>query len=268
MIQAKMKKLSSVFLDIILRVLHIKPIIQLLKKHKAIMILLLVCLLFGFVEWLKTFSLQEIIEYKKSLLYLAQDHPLALSLFFFLFYFFASALSLPGTTFFNIIGGFLFGFVQGTLLSIFAISLGSSISFLLVRFFLRDLFIRKGGVKLKKIYENLKNDEIYYLFALRMFPFTPLFFTNLIMGLSSIKLNVFYAISFISLLPGIAIYANMGSQLSQLENLQGLLAPNLLFAFSLIALFPVFIRYLIKFSKKFKRSNEDLSLESDNPLLG
>ena len=231
------------------------------------MIVFLTALLFFFLEWLKTFNLQEIIEYKKSLLYLVQDRPLTLSLSFFLVYLLVSILSLPGTVFFNIIGGFLFGFVKGVALAVFALSIGSSITFLISRFFLRDFFIRKGGDKLNKICEKLKKDEAYYLFALRWFPFVPLFFTNVIMGLGSIKLSVFYVISFLSFLPIVAIYINMGSQLSQLEDLQGLVAPNLLFAFALIGLFPLFVKYLFRFLKRFKRSKEEFPLESDKPPI-
>ena len=263
-----MKKLFAVFLDILFRVLNIKPIIRLLKKYKSIVIVFLVALFFFFIEWIKTFNIVEIIEYKKSLLYLVQDHPLILSLYFFLIYLLVSILSFPGTTVFSIIGGFLFGFVKGTVLSVFAVSIGSGVAFLLTRFFLHDFFIKKSGGKMKKIYKQLDKDEVYYLFAFRMFPFIPLFFTNMVMGLSSIRFSVFYIVSFLSLLPVLVIYVNMGSQLSQLEDLQGLVAPNFLFAFALVGLFPLFVKYLFRFFKRFKKSREDLPLESDSPLLG
>ena len=264
-----MKKLFTTFLDILIRVLHIKPIIKILKKYKPLLFVLLTGLFFLFIEWFKTFNRGEIIEYKKSLLHLVQDQPLTLSLSFFLIYLVFATLSLPGTAFFNVIGGFLFGFIQGTLLALFAVSIGSSFTFLLTRFFLRDFFIKRGGPKMNKIYDLLKKDSAYYLFAFRLFPFTPLFFTNMVMGLSSIKLSVFYIISVISFLPLLAIYTNMGTQLSHLENLQGLVEPNLLFAFALIGLFPLFVKYLLRFFKRFTKSGEDFSLEkSDSALLG
>lgn len=263
-----MKKLFNIFLDVLLRILRLKPFIRFIKKYKPLMIVSLVALLLFFLEWVKTFDIKEILEHKKALLYFVQERPLTLSVSFFFIYLFISTLSLPGTTVFNIIGGFLFGLVKGTLLSIFAITIGSSFAFLLTRFFLRDFFIKKGGAKMKKIYELLKKDEVYYLFAFRLFPFTPLFFTNIVMGLSSIKLSVFYVVSFISLLPLLIVYANMGAQLSELEDLQGLAAPDLLFAFGLIGLFPLFVRYLLRFVKRLKKSREDFSLESDNLLLG
>ena len=263
-----MKRLFAVLLDILLRALNIKPIIWFLKKYKSVVIVLLIALFFLLIEWIKTFDIEEIIEHKKSILYLVQDRPLTLSLYFFLIYLFVSILSLPGTTVFSIVGGFLFGFVKGTTLSVFATSIGSGIAFLLTRFFLRNFFIKKGKGKMKKIYKHLNKNEVYYLFFFRMFPFIPLFFTNMVMGLSSIRFSVFYIVSFISLLPMLVIYANMGSQLSQLEGLQGLVAPNFLFAFALVGFFPLFVKYFFKFFKRLKKSREDLPLESDSPLLG
>ena len=263
-----MSKLYTVLFEILLRIFRIKPLIAFFKKHKALLIVFLgVCALL-LLEWFKTFNLTELMEYKKSLLALSERRPLLLSVSFFLIYFFIATLSIPGTTVLNLIGGFLFGFIKGTLISVFAVSLGACGTFLLIRYFLRDFFLKKEIKKLKKIYNILEKDSLYYLFALRMFPLTPFFFTNIVMGLSSIKLSVFYMVSFISLLPGLAIYANIGSQFSYLEDLQDFVAPNLLLSFSLIGIFPLFVKYLFRFLKKFKKSKEDLPLESDNLLFG
>ena len=262
-----MKKLSSVVFDVFLRVLYIKPFVRLLKKYKFQWILLLVVLGILCLEGMKTLDFQGFIDYKKWLLHLTQDYPLFAVLSFFLMYTVFAIFSLPGGTVLSLIGGFLFGFVKGTLLSVFALSIGSSISFLLFRLFFRDLFIKKGGKKIKKIHTTLEKDEIYYLFAFRMFPFIPLFFTTIIIGLSSIRFHLFYLISFIAFLPSVGIYVNMGAQISKLENLQGLMAPDLVLAFSLMGVFPLCIKYLFKFLKKFKNSKEeDLALESGNLL--
>ena len=223
--RAKIKKWPLIFLDILFRVLRIKPLLRFLKKYKPFVIVFVTALIFALLEWVKTFSIEEIIAYKKSLLYLAKDRPLSSSVAFFFAYLFIAALSAPGTTFLNIIGGFLFGWTKGVVLSLFAITIGSCISFVLVRIFLRDFFMKKGGDKIKKIYEALQKDEVYYLFALRMLPFTPLFFTNILMGLGSMSFSVFYMVSFAALFPIVAIYANMGARLSHLENLQGLSRP-------------------------------------------
>lgn len=49
---------------------------------------------------------------------------------------------------------------------------------------------------------------------------------------------------------------------------KGLLPPNLLFAFVPIGLFPLSVRDLFRFLKRFKKSKEDLPLEANSSLIG
>ena len=219
------------------------------------------------ILWLRTFSLSDVLSYKKHLFHLVQDNSFLAAFYFFLVYLLVAVISLPGTTVLSVSGGFLFGFIKGLIISLLAVSIGSCLAFLITRYFLRDFFVKKAGSKLERIYNHLRKDEVYYLFAFRLFPFTPLFFTNMLMGLTSIRLNLFFIVSFIAFLPTLSIYVNMGSQLSRLEDWGGLSDPQLLFAFALIGLFPLLIRYSFKFFKRFKKSKEDLSLDSEQVFL-
>ena len=261
------KKIFFVFLDILLKVLQIRPIIRILKKYKILLLIVFAVLLTALVLWLRTFSLSELLAYKKQLLGFVQNNPVLTAVSFFLVYMLSAVASFPGTTVLSIAGGFLFGFVKGLFLSVFAVSIGSCFAFLITRHFLRDFFIRKAGSKLKKIYSHLQKDEVYYLFAFRLFPFTPLFFTNMLMGLTSMRLNVFFIASFIAFLPTLFIYVNMGSQLSQLEDWSGLTQPNLLFAFALMGAFPLIVRYSFKFFKRFRKSKQEFPLDSEQVFL-
>ena len=261
------KKIFSVFLDILLKVLQLKPIFRVLKKYKVLILIFFAVLLIGLILWLRTFSLSDILTYKKQLFDLIQDKPFLIAASFFLIYVFISTISLPGTTVLSISGGFLFGFVKGLLISLFAVSIGSCFAFLITRYFLRDFFIKKAGSKLERIYNHLKRDEVYYLFAFRLFPFTPLFFTNLLMGLTSMRLNVFLIVSFIAFMPTVFVYVNMGSQLSRLEDWNGLTDPNLIFAFALMGVFPLIVRYSFKFLKGLKKSKEEFYLDSEQIFL-
>ena len=261
------RKIFSIFLNILLKVFQIKPAFRFLRKYKILILLCSLVVLVGLVLWLRTFSLSDILDYKKQLFYYVQDEPLLTAILFFLMYILASTLSLPGTVILSVIGGFLFGFIQGLVFSVLAVSIGSCFAFLITRYFLRRLFIKKASSKIEKISNYLKQDEIYYLLAFRLFPFTPLFFTNMIMGLTSMRLDLFFIVSFIAFLPTLSVYVNMGSQLSRLEDWEGLSDPYLLLAFFLMGLFPLAVRYILKFLKRFKKSKEELSLDSDQVFL-
>ena len=144
------KKIFSIFLNIFLKVLPVKPVFRILRKYKFLILILCSICLVGLVFWLRTFSLSEVLNYRKQLFDLIQDKPLVSVIFFFLVYVFVSTISLPGTTVFSISGGFLFGFIKGMLISLFAVSIGSSFAFLITRYFFRDFFLKKRVQNWKK----------------------------------------------------------------------------------------------------------------------
>ena len=257
------KKIFSIFFYILLKIGLIKPIFRIFKKYKILILLLCSALLISLILWLRTFSLSDVLIYKKQLFYLIQEQPFLTAISFFFVYMLAATVSLPGTTVLSISGGFLFGFSQGLFISLFAVSIGSCFAFLITRYFLKDFFIKKAGSKLEKLYSHLEQNEIYYLFAFRLFPFTPLFFTNVLMGLTSMRLNVFFMVSFLAFVPTLFVYVNMGSQLSRLEDWTGFSDPYFLFAFALMGLFPLAVKYSFKFVKRFKKPEEGFSLDSE-----
>ena len=196
----------------------------------------------------------EISHFKHRLLLSVQEQPLKAGLSFFGFYLLFAALSLPGTVFLNMAGGFLFGLEKGALFSLSALVIGSFFFFCLVRFFLKGFLLRRESRHIKKIRKLLRGHEIYWLFALRSLPFAPLFFTNAVMGLSAVKTSTFCFVSFLSFLPPVLIYTNIGAGISELKDLQSVTAPDFIFALSLAGLFPLLSRYIvILWKKRFKK---------------
>ena len=238
------KKIFFIVLDIALKFGQIKFLFRFLKKYKSLFWILLglmfVALLFG----LSRFNLYDILQYKELLANLSGQQALLFAFLFFLLGTLVAITGIPGLSVFALIGGFVFGFAKGFVLSTSAILLGSCLSVLMIRWFFRDFFIKKGGVKLKKMFQKLKKNELYYLFAFRLFPFTPYALTNIVMGLSTMKLRLFFIISFLTLLPYTLIYNYIGLELSRVNHLEDLSKPSLLVAFSVIAFVPILLKYL------------------------
>jgi pyruvate/2-oxoglutarate dehydrogenase complex dihydrolipoamide dehydrogenase (E3) component len=65
------------------------------------------------------------------------------------------------------------------------------------------------------------------------------------MGLTRMKVWTFYGVSQLGMLAGTAVYVNAGTQLAQLESLQGILSPALLGSFVLLGLFPLIARRIV-----------------------
>ena len=173
-------------------------------------------------------------------------HPLLLALLFGLIYLAFAALALPGAIWLTLAAGALFGVVEGTLLVSFASSIGAALAFLASRFLLRDWVHKRFGVHMRAIDAGVQRDGALYLFALRLTPVFPFFLVNLAMGLTSVGVGTFYLISQIGMLPATLLYVNAGTRLAGLDSLRGLVSPAVLISLSLLGVFPLIMRLLLR----------------------
>ncbi len=178
--------------------------------------------------------------------------PLKVSLAYFALYVVATALSFPGATIITLAGGAIFGLWWGTLLVSFASSLGATLAFLVSRFVLRDSIEAKFGNRLAEINRGIEKDGAFYLFTLRLIPVVPFFVINLVMGLTKMKALTFYLVSQIGMLAGTLVYVNAGTQLAQIDSLQGILSPALLGSFVLLGVFPLIAKWIVGLLQKRK----------------
>mgnify|MGYP000951449852 CR=1 FL=1 len=178
--------------------------------------------------------------------------PLTVSLAYFALYVVATALSFPGAAIITLAGGAIFGLWWGTLLVSFASSLGATLAFLVSRFVLRDSIEAKFGNRLAEINRGIEKDGAFYLFTLRLIPVVPFFVINLVMGLTKMKALTFYLVSQIGMLAGTLVYVNAGTQLAQIDSLQGILSPALLGSFVLLGVFPLIAKWIVGLVQKRK----------------
>ena len=176
------------------------------------------------------------------------ENPVTSALIYLTAYILATAVSVPGAVLFSLAGGALFGFWFGTLLAIISATIGATLAFLLARYLFEDMVrARMGsGGKLETIREKFKQEGVLYLFSLRLAPIFPFFAINLLMSLTSIRVSSYMIASFIGMLPGCMVYVNAGTQLAKIDTLQGLLSPELIISFILIALFPYAAKYVVQ----------------------
>ncbi len=166
------------------------------------------------------------------------ENPIAVLAVFFVIYVVVTAASLPGAAIMTLAAGALFGLVVGTIFVSFASTLGATLAFLASRYVLRDTIEARFGDRLKSINEGLERDGAFYLFTLRMIPAVPFFVINLVMGLTRIKTWTFAWVSQIGMLLGTIAFVYAGQRLSELDSLEGILSPEILSAFVLLAVVP------------------------------
>jgi len=123
------------------------------------------------------------------------------------------AFSLPGAAVASVTGGFLFGLGLGTAFNVMAASLGAFAIFFAARAGLGKSMAAKmeaGEGTLKKIKDGLHDNEISYLFLLRLVPAVPFFVANLLPALVGVKFRNFALTTIIGIIPGTLVFTWIG----------------------------------------------------------
>ena len=179
-------------------------------------------------------------------------NPALLIAAFFAIYVIVTALSIPGAVIMTLAAGAIFGVVVGTILVSFASTIGATIAFLISRYLLRDWVEARFGRRLKKLNEGVRRDGAFYLVSIRLVPVFPFFVVNLVMGLTQIRLPVFYIASQIGMLAGTIVFVNAGTQLAQVDSVGGIFSPAVIGSFVLLAIFPWIAKAVIGFVRRRK----------------
>lgn len=165
-------------------------------------------------------------------------NPLRTGLIYVGVYVAVTALSLPGAAIMTLVGGAIFGLLWAMVLVSFASVVGATLAFLVSRFLFRDLVLRRFGASLKAVNAGIQRDGAFYLFFLRLVPAFPFFVINLVMGLTPMRIRMFFIVSQIGMLPGTIVFVNAGTQLAKIDATTGILTPGLIGSFVLLGVFP------------------------------
>lgn len=201
-----------------------------------------------------TLSLDVIKTHQQALLTQVEHAHLRSALTYFVIYVVVSALSIPGAAILTLLGGALFSLWEGVLLVSLASTLGATLAMLASRYLLRDGVQRRFTLQMNTVNAGMARDGAGYLFALRLMPMFPFFLVNLLMGLTRITVRRYWWVSQVAMLPATVVFLNAGSELGRVTSLRDILSPGLLFAFTLLGLFPLATRWLFsRYTSSFKK---------------
>lgn len=173
-------------------------------------------------------------------------------LVYFAVYIIAVGFGLPGATILTLAGGAMFGLWHGIILVSFASSIGASINFLFSRYLLRESIQNKFPEKLQQINKGIEQDGAFYLFTLRMVPVFPFFLINLLMGLTKIRLGIFFIVSQIGMLAGTIVYVNAGTQLATINSVHDIFSWQLFLSFALLGFLPILTKSITSYIQTTK----------------
>lgn len=119
-------------------------------------------------------------------------------------------ISFPGASFLSIFGGFMFGTLLGGAGIVIGATIGAAGIFLAARYAIGDALSKKAGPYMKKFETGLKENELSYLFILRLIPAFPFFIVNIVPALFDVKLRNYIISTFFGIIPGALVYASIG----------------------------------------------------------
>ena len=152
-------------------------------------------------------------------------------------YFLTVSLSLPGAALLTLSAGAIFGSVLGTFLVNIGATLGATAAFLSARFIFRDWVESQFSDKLEFVNNGISDNATSYLLFLRLVPLFPFFLVNLVLGVTQVRLSIYFLSTMVGIMPGSFVYANAGSNLARINTISDIASPEVFGAFVLLGIF-------------------------------
>ncbi len=209
-----------------------------MNKKKILSILILIGIaLFYFFDIQNYLSFESLKANRDSLDIFYQKNSIGFMFSFVGVYFLMVSLSLPGATILTLSAGAIFGPVLGMLLVNIGATLGATAAFLSARCIFREWVEGKFSNKLIAINNGISGNAVSYMLFLRLVPLFPFFLINLVLGLTQVRLPIYFFVTMIGIMPGSFIYANAGSNLASINSISDISSPEVLGALVLLGIF-------------------------------
>jgi uncharacterized membrane protein YdjX (TVP38/TMEM64 family) len=153
-----------------------------------------------------------------ELLRFVAEAPVLASVLFMTLYAAAVAISLPGVAILTVIGGYLFGWLHGTMLVLVAATVGATGIFLLARSALGDYVRERAAPAVQRFGEGFRRHALSYGFALNVVPIFPYVLIILVPAACGVPLHTFLSGMFLGLVPGTFLFAGIGDRLEEALN--------------------------------------------------
>lgn len=123
------------------------------------------------------------------------------------------AFSVPGAIWLTIGGGFLFGPLWGSLLTVAAASTGAALIFLAARTSLGRVLHARAGPWLARAEAEFARGEVSFLLILRLVPVVPFFVANLLPAFLNARFGTYLWTTVLGIAPATVVFASVGAGL-------------------------------------------------------
>lgn len=125
----------------------------------------------------------------------------------------AVAASIPGIGMLTVVGGYLFGWLQGSIYMLIAATAAGVVVFLVTRSALGGFIRARAGPSLQRVAENFRENALSYIFILNLVPIFPSLVVIALPAMCGVRLSTFVFAAFFGILPGTILLACLGSGL-------------------------------------------------------
>lgn len=169
--------------------------------------------IFGLDDYL---TFKALSDNRDKLLYFVENHYLAALSLYFLLYTILVAASVPGGLLLTVSGGFLFGWLAGGIVTVFAATVGATLLFLIAETSLGVALHKKAGPWLTRLEEGFKDNAMSYLLFLRLVPAFPFWLVNIAPAFLGVPIRTYVVGTFFGIIPGTMVFASLGTGLDSI----------------------------------------------------
>jgi len=121
-----------------------------------------------------------------------------------------------------LVAGFIFGKWLGSLLTVFALSLGATLIYIFSNFYLKDLVKEKFSKKFNYLNDKFKQNEFNFFLIYRFVGGIPFAIANILPVLFNVKIKNYFFGSVIGMYPQILVWVSLGSGIEKIidQNLE------------------------------------------------
>lgn len=195
-------------------------------------------------------TLENLKNHRDELQTFARTNPVTAGGAFVLAYAAAVGFSLPVASLLTLLGGFVFGLWLGTGLVVIAATLGATLVFVAARSAFGDGLRKKVAGMEGRFSNQIRDNQVGFLLFLRLVPLFPFFVVNILPALFPVPLRTFAWTTLIGILPGSAVYVNIGRTLGDIDTLSDIISGQTLLALTLLGVLSLVPTAYNSFKKK------------------
>ncbi|TWT15696.1 TVP38/TMEM64 family protein [Reyranella sp. CPCC 100927] len=190
-----------------------QPTVARWRRWLPLLVLAAGLVLFFAVGLHKVLTFEALRTHRAALAAWVSEHYVLAALLYVVLYAALVAFSLPLASLATLVGGWLFGAVTGTGLTVLGATSGAIAVFLAARSAAGDLLRARADSFLGRMESGFRRNAASYLVFLRLVPVFPFWLVNIASAIFKVPLRTYALTTFVGIIPGTAVYCSVGAGL-------------------------------------------------------